>query len=136
MTRLAIALVLACSTPRPELQTVELGATGYVIDVPKGWTVESPMSGFYELKGGHPHPQIITAPAPPSDLETLAKNTCDGRRDVRKEHLPGGGVLVACEGAFVVEIPKGDRASFDCQLESDQDPATAIAICTSIRKPR
>ena len=55
------------------------------------------------------------------------------------------GVLVSCKGesqmvkgvvttTFVVELPKGDKASFDCHLETDKDPASAIAICKSIRK--
>jgi len=150
VTRYSIAFVLlfACgksSSGKVELEAVALGDTGYVVDVPKGWTVEVPMSGFFELKGGRPHPQIMTAPAPPSALDELVKSTCEGRGEIHKEQLAGGGVFVSCKGeskmvkgvtttTFVVEVPKGDKASFDCHLETDQDPAPAIAICKSIRK--
>jgi hypothetical protein len=128
----------------PATQTVALGTTGYVVDVPNGWTVESPMDGFFELEGGRPHPQIMRSPIKPQALDELVKSRCEGRTVLQKETLPGGGVLVSCKGeskmmkgvittAFEVEIPYDDK-SWSCHLETDDDPAPAIAICKSIRK--
>lgn len=124
--------------------TPSLGTTGYVVDVPKGWTIESPMDGFFELAGGRPHPQIMVSPIKPPSLDELVKSGCEGRTEVQKETLPGGGVFVSCKGeskmmkgvittAFTVEVPYGDKG-FSCHLETDSDPAPAIAICKSIRK--
>src|SRR5580698_1344266 len=81
-----------------ETETVALGTTGYVVDVPKGWTVEVPMDGFFELKGGRNKPQIMMTQSAASTPDELVKTYCDGRPDIQKGTLPGGGVWVACKG--------------------------------------
>jgi hypothetical protein len=143
---LAALCAAACSkSGSTKMKTVDLGDTGYVIDVPDDWSVESPMKGFFELKGGRPHPQIMTTPEPPSTIDELAKSTCEGQKDIVKETLPGGGVAVTCTGPseigegrtttkLAVEIPKGQHSSFDCIVESDKNIDLPTKVCKSIRK--
>jgi hypothetical protein len=127
-----------------KMKTVDLGDTGYVIDVPDGWTVDMPMKGFFDFKGGKPSPQVMISPTKASPVDELATDRCEGRKDIKKETLPGGGAFVSCTGEskmmkgvtttqIVAEIPKGDE-SFTCHLETDKDTETVAKICKSIRK--
>ena len=128
-----------------KLKTVDLGSTGYVIDVPDGWTVDVPMDGFFDFKGGRPTPQVMTMPTHVNTPDELVTSRCEGRtKDVKKETLPGGGSFVSCTGEskmikgvtttqIVVEVPKGDE-KFVCHLETDSKADLVAKICKSIRK--
>jgi hypothetical protein len=147
---LASVVVLGCgkgdkgdSKDAPETETIALGTTGYVVDVPKGWTVEVPMAGFFEFKGGRPKPQIMMTEGAPESLDDLVKGTCDGRPDIQKGTLANG-VWVACKGEskmikgvqttqIAVQV-KGEPKTFDCHLETDKDVDVPLNICKSIRK--
>jgi hypothetical protein len=140
---LLIAIAAACGKGGG-VETVPLGETGYVVDVPKGWTIESEMKGFYGFKHQHGAPQIMESPIPAPSIDEIVKSRCEGREVVSKEALPSGGAIVTCKGEskmvkgitttqIATYIPYGDK-SFSCHLETDRDPADAIAICKSIRK--
>jgi len=147
MTRalLALILVAACGGKKgSDTATVDLGTTGFVVDVPSGWTVDSPMQGFYGFKGGRGGPQIMESQMAPGTVDDAAKTACEGRSDVQKGAV-GSGWWLTCKGEskmmkgvqttmIVARIPKDDKSSFDCHLETDQDPAMALGICKSIRK--
>jgi hypothetical protein len=147
----ALLAVVACSKKSGseggggggDTETVPLGSTGFVIDVPSGTKVESPMAGFYELKG-HGHPQIMESHSTAQSADEIVKTWCEGRTDVQKGTLTGG-AWVTCKGEskmmkgvtttkIIVNVAKDAQSGFDCHLETDQDPAEALAICKSIRK--
>ena len=144
---LGLALVGACGKggdSGPKMKTLDLGTTGYVVDVPDGWTVEVPMDGFFDFKGGRPSPQIMTMHTKVNTPDDIATSRCEGRKDIKKETLPGGGSFVACTGEskmikgvtttqIVAEIPRGDE-KFTCHLETDQKVELVSKICKSIRK--
>jgi hypothetical protein len=145
---LGLALVGACGKggdSGPKMKTLDLGTTGYVVDVPDGWSVEVPMDGFFEFKGGRPSPQIMVSPSKADTADDIATSRCEGRtKDVKKETLPSGGAFVSCTGEskmikgvtttqIVAEIPFGDK-SFTCHLETDKNVETVSKICKSIRK--
>jgi hypothetical protein len=141
---LALATV-ACGkkSAGPELTTVPLGDTGFVLDVPKGWSVDVAMEGFFRFKGGH-GPQISESETRAHDVEELAKEACDGKTITVKEALPGGGAVVACKGKnagtdtlFIEsEVARDADNSIHCLLETNIDPDQALAICKSIRCSR
>lgn len=101
------------------------------------------MKGFYSFKGAHGAPQILDSPGARS-ADDIAKAECEGRTDVKKETLPNGaGAAVTCTGPskaiagvtttkILVDIAR-PSGGFLCHLETDQDPASALAICKSIR---
>ncbi|HEY1557381.1 MAG TPA: hypothetical protein VGF94_21245 [Kofleriaceae bacterium] len=149
MTKLLALMVIAAACGKGankgvETETVALADTGYVVDVPKGWTVEVPMKGFYSFKGAHGAPQILDSPGARS-ADDIATAECAGRTDIKKETLPNGaGAAVTCAGPskmvqgvtttkILVDIAR-PTGGFLCHLETDQDPASALAICKSIRK--
>lgn len=128
-----------------KMKTVDLGDSGYVIDVPDGWSVEVPMKGFFELKGGRPSPQLMQSPIAPPSLDELVANRCEGRTVQTKETLPGGGVFVSCKGEskmikgitttqIAAYVPMGEHESLMCHLETDKDVDTVSKICKSMRK--
>jgi hypothetical protein len=128
-----------------ETATIALGDSGFTVDAPKGWTVESQMKGFYDFKGGRGGPQIMESQMPPGTLDDAVKNDCDGRTVTGKDALPGGGWWLTCKGEskmvkgvqttkILARIPKDDKTTFDCHYETDQDPALALGICKSIKK--
>jgi hypothetical protein len=132
-----------------ETEAVALGSSGFVADVPKGWTVNSDGPHFYDFKDGgrtaHNAPQIMESEMPAGTVDDMAKSRCEGRSDIQKGTLPGNGFWVTCKGeskmmkgvqttTVFVLVPKDDKAHFDCNLETDEDPARALAICKSIRK--
>jgi hypothetical protein len=148
VTALATALLCAACGKggKHELAPLEIGATGYVVDAPKGWTVESPMKGFYSFKGGK-GPQIMESSVGVSPVDEVKKNHCGTRTIVDSGTLPNGGVFVACKGEsemikgvtttmIVVHVPyaNGDMKSLSCDYETDADPAETLAICKSMRK--
>ena len=129
-----------------EMAPLELGTSGYVVDAPKGWTVESMMKGFYDFKD-EKAPQIMESSASVSSVEEIVKGHCDGRTVVDKGTLPAGGVFVACKGeshmmkgvtttVIIAEVPfsGGDTKSLSCHYETDADPAASLALCKSMRK--
>ena len=127
-----------------KMKTVDLGDSGFVVDVPEGWSVQVPMKGFFDFKGGRPAPQIMVSPMKASSADEIVKGHCDGRADIKKEALPGGGAFVSCKGEskmmkgvtttqIVAEIPNGEE-TFKCHLETDKDVETVTKICKSIRK--
>ena len=144
-----IALVAACGKSADkgggavETEAVALGDTGYVIDLPKGTTVETPMKGFYSFKGARGLPQVLDSPGARS-ADDIAKAECEGRTDVKKEKLATG-AAVTCTGPskmiqgvtttkILVDIAREPSGGFLCHLETDQDPSFALGICKSIRK--
>jgi hypothetical protein len=143
---LLLGLAAACGSDGPgKLHTVDLGDTGFVIDIPEGWKVESPMKGFFDLEGGRPHPQIMISMSKANTVDELvASSSCQGRTVVAKESLASGGAFVSCKGEsrmmkgvtttqIVAEIPKGDE-SIRCHLETDKGVDMVSQICKSIRK--
>jgi hypothetical protein len=129
-----------------ELAPLDLGATGYVVDAPKGWTVESPMKGFYSFKGGK-GPQIMESSLGVKPVDEVKQHHCGSRTIVDSGTLPNGGVFVACKGEsemikgvtttmIVVHVPyaNGDMKSLSCNYETDADAAEPLAICKSMRK--
>jgi len=155
-TIVALVIVAACSkggnkdkAGGGETQPVDLGTSGYVVDVPKGWTVESQMKGFYDFKDNghmaHNAPQVMEQDMAAGTLDDAVKGRCEGRTDIQKGTLPNNGWWLACKGEskmmkgvqttqIEVVLPKDDKSSFDCHLETDQDPAQPLGICKSIRK--
>lgn len=143
-----ILAVVACGKGgggSAKMKTVDLGDSGYVIDVPDGWSVEVPMKGFFDFKGGRPSPQVMQSPIPAPTPDELATNRCEGRTVQTKEALPGGGAFVSCKGEskmikgvtttqIAAYIPMGDRESLMCHLETDKDVETVTKICKSMRK--
>src|SRR4051812_19409462 len=99
---LGVALLGACGKKAdsgPKMKTVDLGTTGFVVDVPDGWSVEVPMEGFFEFKGSHSAPQIMVSHGKASSADELVTSRCEGRtKDVKKETLPSGGAFVSCTG--------------------------------------
>jgi len=145
---LGLSVVAACGKGgggAAKMKTVDLGDTGFVIDVPDGWSVEVPMKGFFDFKGGRPAPQVMVSPSKAQSADELVTSHCEGRTtDVKKETLPSGGAFVSCKGEskmvkgvqttqIVAEIPNGEE-SFMCHLETDKDVETVSKICKSIRK--
>src|SRR5205809_251697 len=141
---LVLAVLTACGKKGSDTATVDLGSSGFVVDVPSGWTVESPMKGFYSFKGGRGGPQIMESEMAPGAVDDGVKSQCEGRSDVQKGTV-GSGWWLTCKGeskmikgvqttVIVARLPKDDKTSFDCHLETDQDPALALGICKSIRK--
>ena len=145
-----LALVGACGKKgggdsSPKMKTVDLGTTGFVVDVPEGWTVDVPMEGFFEFKGSRTAPQIMVSHGKASTADEIATSRCEGRtKDVKKETLPNGGAFVSCTGEskmvkgvtttqIVAEIPNGDQ-SFMCHMETDKDADVVAKVCKSIRK--
>jgi hypothetical protein len=127
-----------------ETETVPLGTSGFVVDVPKGTKVDSPMQGFFDLKG-HGLPQIRTSHMAIGTLDDEVKQRCEGKTDVQKGTLPGGGYFYTCKGeskmmkgvqttTVVSQIPIDDHSSLTCDTETDKDPAQVLAICKSIKK--
>ncbi len=125
-------------------KTVDLGTTGFVVDVPEGWSVKTDMEGFYSFEGGRPKPQVMVSPLAASSVDDLAKQ-CEGQSDLVKEAIPTGGAFVSCKGPskmlqgattwkLEASIPKGENESFKCHLESDKDITVASKICKSVRK--
>jgi hypothetical protein len=128
----------------PKTKTVDLGTTGYVVDVPDDWKLDVPMDGFFDFDGRGSTPQIMTMPTKVNTPDELATSRCEGRKDIKKETLPGGGSFVACTGEskmvkgvtttqVVAEIPKGDE-KFVCHLETDKDVDVVSKVCKSLRK--
>ncbi|HTR49699.1 MAG TPA: hypothetical protein VMJ10_03265 [Kofleriaceae bacterium] len=146
---IAVVVVAACGNKSDkgggaaETETVALADTGYVIDVPKGTTVEVPMKGFYSFKGARGMPQVLDSPGARSP-DDIANAECEGRTDVKKEKLANG-AAVTCKGPskmlqgvtttkILVDIAREPSGGFLCHLETDQDPSFALGICKSIRK--
>jgi|HubBroStandDraft_5_1064220.scaffolds.fasta_scaffold401139_2 hypothetical protein len=136
----------ACGKKQHELAPLDLGTTGYVVDAPKGWTVDSQMKGFYSFKGGH-GPQIMESSLGVSPVDEVKQHHCGSRTVVDSGTLSNGGVFVACKGEsemlkgttttmIVVHVPYagGDMKSLSCNYETDSDPTDALAICKSMRK--
>lgn len=128
-----------------KMKTVDLGDSGYVIDVPDGWSVEVPMKGFFEFKGGRPSPQLMQSPIPAPTPDELAASRCEGRTVQTKEALPAGGSFVSCKGEskmikgvtttqIAAYVPMGESGSLMCHLETDKDVETVTKICKSMRK--
>jgi hypothetical protein len=128
-----------------DTETVALGDSGFTVDVPKGWTVDAPMKGFYDFKGGRGGPQIMESEMGIGTLDETIKNHCDGRTVTGKDALPGGGYWLTCKGEskmvkgvqttkVITRIPKDAKAVFDCHYETDQDADLALGICKSIKK--
>ena len=126
-------------------KTIDLGTTGFVVEVPEGCTLDAKMEGFFDFDGCRPSPQIMLSRMKASTADELEKSRCEGQTDVKKESLAGGGVLVTCKGPskmmegvtttkIVAEIPKDDQSSFKCHFETDKDPTQVIDICKSVRK--
>ena len=127
-----------------------LGTTGFVVDAPEGWTVKSPMDGFFTVKGDHQSVQLdVSHMSAPSSADELAEQTCTGQSDVVKEPLKSGGFFVQCKGparGVQVEgkaitttkiesvVPAGDGTTMSCRYETDRDPAVIASICRSLRK--
>jgi len=142
-----LVAVAACGKAKPKTDTVEIGSTGYVVDVPLGWTVTTDMPRFYSLEGGHGGPQILEETSgTPGTVDEDVKAQCEGRSDIKKDTLSNGGFWFTCKGeskmakgvqttVIVVKAVKdGGKGFFDCHLETDQDPATTLDVCKSIRK--
>jgi hypothetical protein len=126
-------------------KTIELGTTGFVVDVPESCVLDAKMEGFFDFDKCRPSPQIMVSRMKASTADEIEKSRCEGQSDIKKESLAGGGVLVTCKGPskmmegvtttkIVAEIPKDDQSSFKCHLETDKDADQVIAICKSIRK--
>jgi hypothetical protein len=127
--------------PKP----IDLGSSGFTVDVPEGWEIDSPMKGFYDFKHQHGAPQIMESEMAVGNVDDAVKGQCEGRGEVQKGTLPGGGWWLTCKGEskmikgvtttqIVVRVPKDDKSSFDCHLETDQDPAPVLELCKSIKK--
>ncbi len=145
MVAAALSALAACGKGGASTHTVALGDSGFVVDIPSDWKVESPMKGFYELEGGRGGPQIMEAPVAAGTGEQMIKSACEGRTELKQGTLPGGGYWFTCKGEskmiqgvtttrIGVAVPKDDKSSFDCHLETDRDPELALGICKSIRK--
>src|SRR5438477_81161 len=98
---LALALfAAACGKSAPATDTVALGDSGFSIDVPKGWTVEVPMKGFYDFKASgrnaHGAPQIMESEMSLGTVDEAVKNHCEGLEVTGKDALPAGGYWVTC----------------------------------------
>jgi hypothetical protein len=135
-----------------ETQTVDLGTSGFVVDIPKGWTVDTSRQGWYDFKEGGqiaygaPHimemPGQIDAVNPDHpDLVSMIESRCSHLSDVQKGTLPGSGFWVTCsdtERRMLTEVfavvPEDEKKHFECSAETDKDPASPLAICKSIRK--
>jgi hypothetical protein len=132
-----------------ETETVALGSSGFVVDVPKGWTVDTPMQHFYGFKDGghmaHNAPQISETEMSAGTVDDAVKSRCEGRSDVQKGTLAGNGFWVTCKGeskmvkgvqttTMFVVVPKDDKTHFECNFETDKDPVGPLGICKSIRK--
>jgi len=144
----AAATVAACGkSKKPETAPADIGSTGYVVDVPAGWTVKMDMDRFYSVEGaGGSGPQIIDQPSgSPGTLDVDIKNLCDGRTDVHKDAIGKSGYWYTCKGEskmmkgvvttkIAAIVPRDGQGFFDCHLETDEDPAQALAICKSIHK--
>ncbi len=143
-----MSMVAACGKDgggAAKMKTIDLADTGFVVDVPDGWSAEVPMKGFVQFKGGHPSPQVMISKVKAQSADELVTSFCDGRTtDVKKEALPNGGAFVSCTGEskmmkgvrttqIVVEIPSG-ADSISCHLETDKDVEMVSKICKSIRK--
>src|SRR5580704_11917560 len=147
-TLIVTALIFAAcgKSAKHELAPLDLGTTGYVVDAPKDWTIESPMKGFYSFKGGH-GPQIMESSLGVSPADDVKLHHCANRTVVDSGTLPNGGVFVACKGEsemlkgttttmIVAHVPYagGDMKSLSCNYETDTEPAEALALCKSMRK--
>jgi len=142
-----LLVVVACGQDdgaRPRLCPVALGHSGFVVDVPAGWTVKSPIDGIYQLVGGAPAPQIIWWLGKMPTRVELRSDTCRGHQMIEEQALPGGGLFVTCKGPSaimkgvittkaVAMLPNGTE-SMRCQLETDGAADVPIRICRSLRK--
>ena len=155
-TILALVILAACSkggnkdkAGGGETAPVDLGTSGYVVDAPKGWTVKSEMKGFYDFEDSghmaHGAPQIMESDMAADKLDDAVKTECEGRTDVQKGTIGTNGWWLTCKGESKMMkgvqttkiravVPKDDKSSFDCHLETDQDVAQPLGICKSIRK--
>ena len=152
MTNIGYALLVAaaataataCSKGGDSKATVALGQSGFVVDIPSDWKVETPMAGFYEFKGGRGAPQVMESPIGVGNVDDAVKGHCEGRTEIQKGTLPTG-FWLTCKGEsqmikgvtttqILVRVAKDDKSSFDCHLETDRDPEFALGICKSIRK--
>jgi hypothetical protein len=145
---LGIALLLqGCGTEKRERsaarqrvtgpQTVAIGATGYVVDVPGGMVAESDSTTVMFDHG----PAISTIEARPVVSEHVTQETCEGSLDIEQETLPDGGVFVSCRPptsgfAGIAELHAGNEINIRCGyvVSTPKAAETAQAICRSIRK--
>jgi hypothetical protein len=145
------AMLISCGkAKRAEVvgatQTIPIGSTGFVVDVPAGWTMQESMAGIYEfrLADGHPGgPMIVEArDAPPGSVDEHAPRRCEGRAELQTGTLTGGWWL-ACKGdtsaskdkqlTFILsEVASGDL-TVECAITTAR-PIVPLAVCKSIRK--
>lgn len=143
---LVAALALACGRSGQPTEEKALGHSGYVVDAPRSWTVETEVHSFYTIRGSEQlGVQITESFAMPPSVEELASQVCSGQKAVQ-ETLPGGGFFVQCKGAgrgtgpattrIEAVVPAGDGKSLRCHLETDREAAAAAAasICRSLRR--
>ena len=130
-------------------QTLPIGDTGFVVDVPAGWSLKENQKGMFVASGGtgnaHRVVHVEEAAFAASKPDELAGTACDGRKVATSEALPTGGAVLTCTSAstavqgvtmtlVTASIPRDANSSFSCFDETDQDPAPLVAVCKSIRK--
>src|SRR5262245_60857030 len=148
---LAISFALAVSAcgkkgGAPATETKPLGDSGFVVDAPKSWTVDSPMKGFYGFGKATVLQIMQSSSPPPANVDELVERKCKDQNDVTKESLPSGGFFVQCKGPskmikgftttkIQAVIPTKDGQSIECGLETDKDDEvkTAAGVCRSLR---
>ena len=151
LATLVFVVAAACGNKEPDKggaggkKTIDLGTTGFVVEVPESCTLDAKMEGFFDFDNCRPSPQIMVIKMKASHGDELEKSRCEGQSDIKKESLASGGVLVTCKGPskmmegvtttkIAAVIPKDDQSSFRCHLETDKDVTQVIDICKSIRK--
>lgn len=149
-TLVGLCLIVACKSGKStggdgdKMKTIDVGDTGFTIEVPADWTIETPMKGFYGFKPGRGTPQIMEFSGSPETPEGMAAQHCEGRTVTRQETLGNGGVLVSCKGPskmmqgvtttkVVVEVPAGN-VSLRCHYETDHLAGLIEKVCSSLRK--
>jgi hypothetical protein len=128
-------------------QTLAIGDSGFVVDVPAGWTLNEDRKGMYTVKlPTHHGLHIEEETFPASKPEELAEPCQErGRTIATSEALPSGGAVVTCKGESTVakgvmmtmvhvSIVKDAKSSFSCFIDTEDDPAAVLGVCKSIRK--
>lgn len=130
-------------------QTLAIGDTGFVVDVPAGWVIKENQKGMFLASGNlgdkHRAVHIEEATFAASKPDELAGTACDGRKVATSEALPAAGAALTCTSAstavqgvtmtlVTASIPRDANSSFSCFEETDHDPAPLLTICKSIRK--